>query len=152
MTIEKVEDKNVKGIFVMTASMKRLYSYYHDVIFLDSTCKTNKSDYPLVVIGGIDHNNKNIVLGFGFLRTEDNNSYKWFLSQLLKCTEGTEPGTILTDFDPAIAHAIEHTFKTTNHLLCEWHFMQNLKKQFIHLQNNKSASHKKIYDTILSLV
>ena len=104
---ENLNEKSIKGLMIMTGSMKRLYKNYHDVIFMDSTYKTNKHEMPLVVIGGVDHDNKNIVLGFGFLKIEDNASYKWFMQTLLKFTEGIEPGTILTDFDPAMAHGIE---------------------------------------------
>ena len=48
------------------------------------------------------------------------------------------PKTILTDYDSAMATAIETTFsRGTTHWLCQWHMMQNFKKHFLYLSNLK---------------
>jgi transposase-like protein len=75
----------------------------------------------LTVISGINHEGKNIVLGFALVKRETMDTYKWIISNLLRFNENIEPGVILTDFDASMCGAIESQFKNANHLLCQWH-------------------------------
>src|SRR5688500_6784042 len=98
--------------------MRRNYSIYHDVVFMDATYKTNQHSLALTVFSGVNNEGKNIVLGFSLVKRETMETYKWLLSNLLNFNHNIEPKVILTDFDPSMCGAIEKTFKNTTHLLC----------------------------------
>ena len=118
---------------------------------MDSTFKTNKHDFPLVVFSGVDSNNRNIVLGYGFVRRETAESYAWLLTQL-KNFNTHEPGTLLTDFDASMCKAIEKMFDKTTHLLCCWHFQQNIKRNFLNLTKGKSATEKQVFQKLQDMI
>ena len=105
-------------MIVQTAEMRRNYSLYHDVVFMDATYKTNHHSLALTVFSGVNNEGKNVVLGFALVKRETMDTYKWLLSNLLRFNDNVEPGVILTDFDASMCGAIEHSFKTTIHLLC----------------------------------
>jgi len=46
-------------------------------------------------------------LGFGLVKRETMETYKWVLSNLLRFNDGVEPGVILTDYDASMCGAIE---------------------------------------------
>lgn len=89
-------------VLVMTGSMRRLYSQYKDVLFMDATYKTNKHNMPLTVITGVDNEGRNTVLAYALMKTENAESYKWLMQTFLKFVNYDEPGIILTDFDPSM--------------------------------------------------
>lgn len=94
------------------------YQRYSDVVLIDSTMSTNKHGLAMVVISGVDHEDRNILFGFGFLRNEDIDSYQWVFQHFLNFHKGKEPGVLLSDFDGSITTASETVFNKTIHLLC----------------------------------
>lgn len=48
-----------------------------------------------------------------------------------------------------MAGAIEKYLPQTTHLLCQWHMMQNLKKNFIYLLKRQESTAKLLYRTIV---
>ena len=109
---------DIYQMIVQSPQMRRNYQMYHDVVFMDATYKTNNQQMALTVISGINHEGKNIVLGFALVKKETMETYKWIISNLLRFNDGVEPGAILTDFDASMCGAIEQTFKSSTHLLC----------------------------------
>jgi transposase-like protein len=103
----------------------------------------------LTVISGINHEGKNIVLGFALVKKETMETYKWIISNLLRFNNGVEPGAILTDFDASMCGAIEQTFEKSTHLLCQWHMQQNLKKHFLYLKRVHQNHAKLLYKYIV---
>ena len=59
---------------------------------------------------------------------------------------------MLTDFDSSMCAAIESVFSETVHLLCQWHFMQNLKKHFVYLSKRKHANSKMMYNHLMDCI
>lgn len=98
---------DIYQMIVQTPQMRRNYMLYHDVVFMDATYKTNNQQLALAVISGINNEGKNIVLGFGLVKRETMDTYKWVLNNLLRFNDGVEPGVILTDYDASMCGAIE---------------------------------------------
>lgn len=73
---------DIYQMIVQTAEMRRNYRLYHDVVFMDATYKTNNQQMALSVISGINHEGKNIVLGFALVKRETLDTYKWVLQNL----------------------------------------------------------------------
>ena len=99
--------------------MARNYQQYHDVVFLDSTYNTNQLGLALAILSGISSEGKNIFLGFAFMARETTENYQWVLENFMKMNNNLSPRTILTDYDSAMATAIETVFsRNTTHWLC----------------------------------
>jgi len=132
--------------------MAKYYQKYHDVVFLDATYNTNKANLALAIFSGISSEGKNIILGISLLARETVDHYQWLLKTLVEMNGNIEPKTIMTDFDSSMCGGIEATFKKTNHLLCQWHMMQNFKKHFVYLSKRKNASSKMLYNHIMDAI
>ena len=98
--------------------MRRNYELYSDVVFMDATYNTNKSNLALALISGVSNEGKNIILAVAFLSRETSENYCWLLRTLKEMNNEIEPTTIMTDFDSSMCQAIESTLKKTTHLLC----------------------------------
>lgn len=105
--------------------MHRYFMRYSDIVFIDTTQKTNKYDMSLVTISGISSDNKNIVLAFALIQKEQAEVYEWILRKLKDFSGGLEPRCIITDYDLALCTAIERVYSApksggcgTTHLLC----------------------------------
>jgi hypothetical protein len=129
--------------------MKRNYDLYHDTVFMDATYACNMHSMPLVVFSGVSNEGRNVIMGFGLVRRETMETYEWLLSTLSKLNETREPAVLLTDFDASMAGAIERSLPKTTHLLCQWHMMQNLKKNFLFLTKRMNSSSKILYKLIV---
>jgi len=112
---------------------------------------TNKQGLAMVVLSGVDHEDRNVLFGFGFLRNEDIESYSWLL-RAFKGFHGGRTGVLLSDFDSSITTASEEVFERTEHLLCQWHMMQNFKKHFMFLLKNKNWKSRKLHASIMELI
>ena len=120
---------------------------------MDATYKTNKYDLHLTIFSGVSSENKNVILGIAFVQRETAEVYDWLLNQLREFSDGLEPKTIITDFDPSMCAGIESAFSSkTTHLLCQWHMMQNFKKHFVYLTKRKTAASKLLYNHMMDLI
>jgi transposase-like protein len=52
----------------MTGKMKRFYETYSDVVFMDATYKTNRSDMALTVFSGVNCDGRNTIFGFALVK------------------------------------------------------------------------------------
>ena len=68
---------------------------------------------------------------------------------MLAFNNGKAPKVLLTDFDPSMAGAIERVLPTTTHLLCQWHMMQNLKKNMLFLSKRHQPGAKMLYKHVV---
>lgn len=120
---------------------------------MDATYNTNQLGLALAVLSGISSEGKNIILGFAFMARETAENYIWMLRKFVQMNDNCEPTTILTDFDASMCAAIESVFSTrTQHLLCQWHMMQNFKKHFVYLSKRKTATSKLLYNHIMDSI
>ena len=119
---------------------------------MDATYNTNKSNLALAMVSGVSSEGKNIILAVAFLSRETTENYSWMLRSLKEMNNGIEPTTIMTDFDSSMCQAIESTFRSTTHMLCQWHMMQNFKKHFVHLSKRKTGHSKLLYNHIMDTI
>ncbi|CAI2386819.1 unnamed protein product [Moneuplotes crassus] len=146
------DGKKIKNILIQTPQMHRLYERYSDVIFMDGTYMTNKYKMPLVIFSSINNEGKNVIVGFAIVERETKETYQWLLQSMKVMNEGKEPGVILTDFDAAMCHGIEKVFEKSEHLLCQWHMMQNFKRHFKFLKSKRSAEANQLHKMVIGLI
>lgn len=149
MTNGECFTENLERVIVQTATMRRNYELYKDTMFMDATYSTNPYRMPLVVFSGVNNEGKNCILGYAIVKRETMETYTWLLQHLVNFNDGVAPKVLLTDFDPSMAGAIERAMPQTLHLLCQWHMMQNLKKNMIFLSKRHTGCAKMLYKFIV---
>ena len=127
-----VEDQ-ITNIFWADAKMIFDYGIYGDVVFFDTTYRTNKECRPFGAFVGVNHQYQLVVFGASLLYDETSQSFEWLFHTFFECMSDKKPKTIFTDRDPAMAKAISLVMLETYHRLCLWHIYQNALKNLNHL-------------------
>ena len=91
----------------------------------DTTHNTNVYGMRLGCFTTSNSENQAVLLAVSLVNREDAQSFEWVFQQFKKAF-GTEPDTILTDGDLAMAAAAKKVMPGSRHLLCVWHITQNL--------------------------
>ncbi|XP_057808407.1 protein FAR1-RELATED SEQUENCE 5-like [Salvia miltiorrhiza] len=113
------------------------YQHFGDVLFVDSTFKTNKYGLVCVPFIGINHHRTNVMFAIAFLSNEKTESYEWLFRTFLECMYGKEPSVIFSDQDQALMNGVDLCFRGASHRLCQWHINKNVANHFGRLNGNK---------------
>ena len=85
---------------------------------------------PLYIFNGFIACNKSYNIGFAFLRHEDENLYKWILSQvyeLYSCfKQDNRAEVVLIDKDNALIAGLGEVMAASHHIICVWHINKNV--------------------------
>ncbi|KAL6137789.1 hypothetical protein ACLB2K_063078 [Fragaria x ananassa] len=117
-----VVDLNEKGclrnLFWADARSRVAYTYFSDVVAIDTTCLENKFEVPLVAFCGVNHHGQSVLLGCGLLASGTIESYTWLFRAWLTCVLGRPPQAIITDQCRTLQTAIADVFPRASHCLC----------------------------------
>ena len=123
------EQGHLSKLFIADARSIKYLNENPDILLFDCTYKTNKFGMPLLDIIGIDGRNRTFTVGVAFLDSETESDYDWAVGvvrQLLN--DDLFPAVIATDCEPALIHALDKTFPSTQTktVLCFWHVSKNV--------------------------
>ncbi|XP_010267255.1 PREDICTED: protein FAR1-RELATED SEQUENCE 7-like isoform X5 [Nelumbo nucifera] len=121
------------NFFWADARSRMDYSYFGDVIYLDTSYGTNKYGRPFAPIVGVNHHQQTVLLGYAILSSKTEESFVWLLETFLKVMSDHHPVSIITNPNAVMAKAIERVLPRTHHRLCLWHIFQNAVKHLSHL-------------------
>ena len=130
-------DLNEDYVGWLSPDQKYLWTRFHDVVFLDTTSRTNKYNMVACFFVVIDNCNRSRLVASALLEDETEDSFIWTLKMINKCTEDLIPQVIFTDSDLAMASAIRSEFPISVHCLCLFHIDLNIKKN---LRNKLNSS------------
>lgn len=123
----------VEGVFFAHQDLVNMAKRYPYTFLLGCTHKCNKYDMPLLSLVGITSTYESFNAGFAFLRSDDEQSYKWALRQFSRYIS---PEVMVTDRDLELMNAIAAVFPNTKSIIC------------IRQINSKLQAHsKKKFDT-----
>lgn len=105
----------LRNVFWVDSRCRASCGYFGDVIYVDSTCMSNRYETPLVALVGVNHHGQTVLLGCGLLAGETAESYTWLFKAWLTCVSGQYPQTIITDRCKALQTAIAEVFPKSNH-------------------------------------
>ncbi|CAN6570489.1 unnamed protein product [Malus baccata var. baccata] len=129
-----VVDLNEKGclrnLFWADARTRVAYSYFNDVVSIDTKCVENKFEVPLVSFIGVNHHGQSVLLGCGLIASETVESYTWLFRAWLTCIMGRPPQAIVTRQCGTLQTAISDVFPRASHCLCLSHVMQKVPEIF----------------------
>lgn len=120
------DEGQLRNVFWIDSRARAAYSYFGDVVAVDTTCLSNKYEIPLVGFIGINHHGQFILLGCAFIAQETVETYVWLFRTWLTCMLGRPPQTIITDRFKAIQSAISEVFPRAHHRYCLPLVMQSI--------------------------
>jgi zinc finger SWIM domain-containing protein 3 len=127
------EDDKLTNIFWTDSKSRVDFSYFGDVVCLDTTYKINVNGRPLALFLEVNHHKQISIFGAALLYDESVESFKWLFDTFMIATYGKQPKTILTDQSMAGTAAITAAWPGTIHRLCPWQVYQNAVKHLNHI-------------------
>jgi hypothetical protein len=121
-------ERRLCGLIWMSPEQQHVWTRYHDVIFFDTTSRTNKYNMVACFFAAIDNCNRTRLVATAFLEDETEESFVWALEMINKATGNLVPRVVFTDSDPAMSNAISLIYPSSAHCLCLFHIDLNLKK------------------------
>lgn len=132
------DEGQMRNVFWIDPKARAAYSYFGDVVAVDTTCLSNKYEIPLVAFIGINHHGQSILLGCAFIAEETVETYIWLFRTWLTCMLGRPPQTIITDRFKNIQSAISDVFPRAHHRFWLPHVMQNILLNMGQLQESEA--------------
>lgn len=125
-------DINEKGclrnVFWAEARCRSAYSYFGDVLFIDTTTLIENYEVPLVVFTGINHHAQTVPLGCGLVSGQTVESFVWLYRAWLTYMVGRPPQTVITSECKALQTAVAEVFPRASHCLS----LTNIMKMVLH--------------------
>ena len=128
--VQANSDKVLTGVFYMSTDM--LYNMERNgcVLIMDTTHKTNRFLWPLLLICGINEHAQTILLAVAIIQHQEEADFVWVFEQLKAVISEAARANIkciMTDGDAAMAKAIDSELQNAKHLRCWFHIEQNLR-------------------------
>ncbi|GMH17647.1 hypothetical protein Nepgr_019488 [Nepenthes gracilis] len=141
------DEGQLRNVFWIDSRSRAAYSYFGDVVAVDTTCLSNKYEIPVLAFVGLNHHGQSILLGCGLLADESIETYIWIFRAWLTCMLGRSPQTIVTGQSKTMQSAIAEVFSRANHCLYLPLVVQNILHNLGHLQDYE-ALHSVLNRTI----
>ncbi|XP_026459701.1 protein FAR1-RELATED SEQUENCE 5-like [Papaver somniferum] len=125
-------------LFWVDARSRLLYEQFGDVVFFDTTYRTNKYEMPFAPFTGVNHHYQNIQFGCALLQDETEVTFSWLFSKWLEAMGEKHPSAIITNQDAAMVGAIKKVFPNARHRLCLWHIKKKFPEKLSHIYFKKS--------------
>jgi hypothetical protein len=131
------DQSQIAAMFFTHDKCIRLAQSFNEVVLVDATYRTNKSQFPLVNLVGVnnvgcdDKTLSTFGIAGAWICNEDGNSYNWVMQCLLDVVytdEKRQPGIFVTDQQKALMNAINIVFPESHHMLCYLHLFKNFEK------------------------
>jgi hypothetical protein len=133
-----LDDKSqIAAMFFTHNKCIHLAQQFNEVVLVDATYRTNKSQLPFVNLVGVnnvgcdDKTLSTFGIAGAWICNEDGTSYHWVMECLLDvvyCDERYQPGVFVTDQQKALMNAIDAVFPESHHMLCYIHLFHNFEK------------------------
>ena len=116
----------VTTIFFQTSHMKKLFSSYSDVLYIDSTYCLNQLGYPVVVFMVVDGDNVGHCVGYAIVRDERMVTLAVLFHEFVKNNVGVNVKTVVVDKDASEIGALRLSMPDCQLVLCRFHVAKSL--------------------------
>ncbi|KAJ4813998.1 FAR1-related sequence 1 [Rhynchospora pubera] len=114
------QEGRVTNFFWRDSKNRNDFDCFGDVVLFDTSYNINQYWMVCAPFVGVNHHWQNVVFGCAFLLERSKASYTWLFKTFLSSMGGKGPRTIFTDYNEAMAEAIEETLPETHHCFCHW--------------------------------
>ena len=97
------------------------------VIAVDGTFLKTKYRGTMIVATAQDGNYHQYPLAFAVVDSENNDSWRWFMTKLQEIIPDDDELVFISDRHQSILKAVAEVYKKSTHGFCAWHLSQNIK-------------------------
>lgn len=123
------DDGHLRNVFWADARSRVSYSYFNDIVIIDTTCLANKYEIPLISFVGVSNHGQSVLLGCGFLGYEKVDYFVWIFNAWLKCMLGCPPHVVITDQCKPLQSAVAQVFPHARHCYSLQYIMQRVPEK-----------------------
>ncbi|XP_035834043.1 uncharacterized protein LOC118482602 [Helianthus annuus] len=125
--IKTDDERRFKMVFVaIGAAIRTFFCNLRLVVIIDAAHLKGEFKGTLFLAVGMDGNNQILPISYGIGKSEDGESWTWFLSKLKECIGEIPNMAIISDRANSIHLAVRNVFPHAYHGLCCRHLMMNL--------------------------
>jgi hypothetical protein len=132
-------ENEIDRVFYMSPDMIYNLDRNGCVLIMDSTHKTNRFYWPLLLVCGINEHFQTVLLAVALIHYQTTESFAWVLQKMKEAVSAEAwQGVccVTTDGDAAMEAAIEEVLPHAQHLRCWYHLEQNLRHNLSRLLGN----------------
>ena len=97
---------------------------------MDGTFLKVKYCGTLLIVYGMDADEKVFPLAFVVVESENITSWEWFLTKLKNVIGDREDMVVISNRHEGILHGVKEVYLNVEHDHCMWHLLNNIKKNF----------------------
>ena len=132
------DDKRVTDVFYMSADMLHHLDRNGQVLCMDTTFKTNRFHWPLLLVVGVDEHFHTVLLAVAILQHQTTDAFEWAFNIMKAAVTEEVWGNIacvcvFTDSDGAMAGAINEILPHAALLRCRYHLETNVRSDLFSL-------------------
>lgn len=141
----------LRNLFWAYAKSRLAYTYFSDVVAIETACLTAEYQVPLVLFLGINHHKQSILFGCGLLAGDTIESYTWLFRAWLTCILGRPPQVIITNQCGILQTVVADVFPRSTHCLCLFNIMQKIPEKLgvcIDYEATNAALSRAVYSSL----
>jgi hypothetical protein len=122
------------GVFYMSADMVYNFGRNSVAVVMDTTFKTNRFGWPLLIVCGVNEHGQTVVFAVAVLHHQTTEAFTWVLESMREAVAADDwaaINTVLTDGDQAMSAAISSVWPHVHHVRCIYHLEMNLRDKFL---------------------
>ena len=124
------DDRCISGVLYMSADMRHHLDRDGQVLVMDTTFKTNRFHWPLLLVCGVDEHYHTVLFAVAILHHQTTSAFEWTLNQVKSSVSGdvwSHVACVFTDGDAAMSAALASALPDARHLRCRYHLEVNLR-------------------------
>ena len=134
LSVDEELSNELNCVLYMSSDMVYNLKRNGTVLIMDTTFKTNRFHWPLLLVCGINEHNHTVLFAVALLRYQDTSAFAWVLRQMAEAcgeVDWARVSCVATDGDKAMNAAIEQVLPASRHLRCWYHIEQNMKSNLV---------------------
>lgn len=145
------EKGSLRNLFWVSSRSRAAYTYFGDVVYIDTSCLANKYQVPLVSIIGINHHGQCALFGCGLLTMQTVESYIWLFRAWLTSVLGRPPQVIIADQCEALQISLADVFPRASHCISLSDIMRKVPQKLggvLDYEAIETAICRAVYDSL----
>jgi hypothetical protein len=118
------------GVFYMSADMVYNFGRNGVTVVMDTTFKTNRFGWPLLIVCGINEHGQTVVFAVAVLHHQTTEAFTWVLECMRESVHPDDWGsisTVLSDGDQAMSAAVSTVMPHVHPVRCIFHLEMNIR-------------------------
>lgn len=127
------EEHRLRNVFWVDSKGLTDYSYFSDVVSIDTMYFSKNYKIPLVLFVGVNHHIQPTLLGCALVADETVHTFLWLIQTWLAAMDGKPPRIVLTEENKALKAAVSECLPDSRHCFHLWDIVEKIPKRLEYL-------------------